>query len=75
MDEHWFVDVDEEVAAKRLVGRHVRSGVAASEEDAWSRVRGNDLLNGREIVQKRRGGIEELIRSWEDEGWKAVGEE
>ncbi|KAK6579582.1 hypothetical protein PZA11_007818 [Diplocarpon coronariae] len=75
MDEHWFVDVEAEVARRRLVERHVRSGVAGSREEAERRARENDLVNGREIVEKRRKGISELVVSREDQGWKAVGEE
>ncbi|XMA13118.1 hypothetical protein WAI453_005909 [Rhynchosporium graminicola] len=75
MDEHWFVEVDEEVAAKRLVARHVKSGVAPTEEEAWKRVKENDLLNGRDIVRGRRKGIDEIVVSKEDDGWRADGEE
>ncbi|KAJ5051600.1 uncharacterized protein L3040_001376 [Drepanopeziza brunnea f. sp. 'multigermtubi'] len=75
MDEHWFVDVGEDVAGRRLVRRHVKSGVAPDEASAWKRVRENDLLNGREIVEKRRDGVGELIVSREDGGWRAEGEE
>ncbi|CAL3971295.1 unnamed protein product [Diplocarpon coronariae] len=46
MDEHWFVDVEAEVARRRLVERHVRSGVAGSREEAERRARENDLVNG-----------------------------
>ncbi|PVH84355.1 phosphoribulokinase/uridine kinase [Cadophora sp. DSE1049] len=75
MDEHWLVDVEEEVAGQRLVKRHVKSGVAEDEEGAWKRARENDLPNGREIVEGRRKGIDEIVVSREDESWKAVGEE
>lgn len=75
MDEHWFVEVEEEVAGRRLVKRHVKSGVAKDEEGAWTRARENDLPNGREIVEGRRKGIDEIVVSREDESWKAIGEE
>ncbi|KAH7356633.1 phosphoribulokinase/uridine kinase [Rhexocercosporidium sp. MPI-PUGE-AT-0058] len=75
MDEHWFVEVEEEVAGRRLVQRHVKSGVAEDEEGAWRRARENDLPNGREIVEGRRKGIDEVLISREDESWRAVGEE
>lgn len=75
MDEHWFVEVEENVAGERLVKRHVKSGVADSEEAAWKRVRENDLVNGREIVEGMMRGIDEVVVSREDEGWRAVGEE
>jgi len=75
MDEHWFVEVEEEVAGRRLVKRHVKSGVAEDEEGAWTRARENDLPNGMEIVEGRRKGIDEIVVSREDESWKAIGEE
>ncbi|KAL2073611.1 hypothetical protein VTL71DRAFT_10937 [Oculimacula yallundae] len=75
MDEHWFVDVEEDIAARRLVKRHVKSGVAPDEEEAWKRVRENDLLNGRDLIKGRREGIDEFVVSREDDGWRAEGEE
>ena len=72
MDERWFVDVREDVARRRLVERHVRTGVAGSREEAEERVQGNDLLNGREIVRDR-GEVDEVVWSREDGGWRAEG--
>lgn len=69
MDELWFVDVDFEVARKRLVGRHVKAGIAKDEEDANKRVSENDLVNGKEIVEERLE-VHELIVSKEDDAWK-----
>lgn len=70
MDEVWFVDVDFEVARRRLVERHVRTGVAPSKEEAEKRVKENDLLNGEDIVKCRIGNVDEIIVSREDDGWK-----
>lgn len=69
------MEVEEEVAGRRLVKRHVKSGVASDEESAWRRARENDLPNGRDIVEGRRKGIDEFVISKEDEGWRAAGEE
>jgi pantothenate kinase len=69
MDELWFVEVEEEVAGKRLVPRHVKAGIAGSEEEAWKRVRENDLVNGREIVEFRVK-VDEVVVSREDDAWK-----
>lgn len=69
MDELWFVDVDFETARKRLVPRHVKAGIAPTEEEADKRVRENDLVNGEEIVSKRLE-VHEVIVSTDDEGWK-----
>jgi pantothenate kinase len=69
MDELWFVEVEEEVAGRRLVPRHVKAGIAKDEESAWKRVWENDLVNGKEIVEGRVE-VTEVIFSREDEGWK-----
>lgn len=45
--ERWFVDVPEDEAARRLVRRHVQSGIAPDEESARRRAEENDLPNGR----------------------------
>ncbi|TEA17148.1 putative uridine kinase [Colletotrichum sidae] len=68
MDELWFVDVDFEVARKRLIGRHVKAGIARNEEEADKRVRENDLINGREIVDFRVR-VDEVVYSREDDDW------
>ena len=69
MDELWFVKVDESVAKRRLIERHVRTGVTENEEAAAKRAEESDLLNGKEIIE---GGLEvsEIVISREDEGWK-----
>jgi pantothenate kinase len=70
MDELWFVEVDFEVARRRLVGRHVRSGVTATAEEAERRVRENDLVNGEEIVRYRVKEVDEVIVSRDDDALK-----
>jgi pantothenate kinase len=72
MDELWFVEVDFDVAGRRLVPRHVAAGIAANEEEAWKRVRENDLVNGREIVDGRVR-VDEVVVSREDDAWKPKG--
>lgn len=42
LDERWWLDVSEEEAERRLVARHVRSGVAKDLEEAIWRSREND---------------------------------
>ncbi|KAK5138402.1 hypothetical protein LTR08_003463 [Meristemomyces frigidus] len=69
MDELWFVDVEEDVARQRLVKRHVKSGVAANEEEAGRRADENDLVNGKEIVEGRLD-VHEVISSKEDARWQ-----
>ncbi|KAJ3192224.1 putative kinase [Irineochytrium annulatum] len=53
-DEFWFLEVDEEEAVRRLVGRHVRTGVAKSEEEARNRVLGSDMVNAGIVKRDRR---------------------
>ncbi|KAL8944049.1 MAG: hypothetical protein Q9211_000755 [Gyalolechia sp. 1 TL-2023] len=69
MDEVWFVDVDFETARRRLVGRHVKAGIAPTEEEANRRVTENDLVNGKEIAENQVE-FQELITSVEDDGWE-----
>ncbi|KAK5112195.1 hypothetical protein LTR85_011628 [Meristemomyces frigidus] len=69
MDELWFVDVEEEVARQRLIKRHVKSGVASSEEDAAKRADENDLINGKEIIQCKLN-VHEVVQSKEDREWQ-----
>ncbi|CAG8392915.1 unnamed protein product [Penicillium salamii] len=69
MDELWFVDVDFEVARKRLVLRHVLAGIAKDEAEADKRALENDLVNGREIVDFRLP-VQEVVLSIFDSGWE-----
>jgi pantothenate kinase len=69
MDELWFVEVEEDVARRRLVPRHIRAGIARDEEEAERRVNENDLVNGREIVEDRME-VDEVVISREDDAWK-----
>ncbi|KAH7325820.1 P-loop containing nucleoside triphosphate hydrolase protein [Stachybotrys elegans] len=68
LDEKWFVDVDFEVARKRLRERHVRAGIATDLEDGDRRAVQNDLVNGRVIVEDRLP-VDEVIQSREDGTW------
>lgn len=68
MDEVWFVEVDEQVARKRLAARHLRSGIVQTIEDGDKRAVENDLVNGREILDKRLP-VDEIVTSKEDGSW------
>lgn len=71
MDELWFVDVEKEVAARRLIPRHVKAGIARDEVEAAERAWGSDLVNGDQIIGERlKEGITEVIVSREDDEWK-----
>ena len=69
MDELWYVDVDFDVARKRLVYRHVKAGIAKDEADAAKRADENDLVNGREIVENRLE-VQEIVTSVDDKDWR-----
>ncbi|KAJ6094819.1 hypothetical protein N7467_002332 [Penicillium canescens] len=69
MDELWFVEVDFEVARKRLIKRHILAGIARDEVEADRRARENDLVNGREIVDGRLP-VQEVVVSTFDPIWE-----
>ena len=69
MDELWFVTVDFETARRRLVGRHVKAGIAKDNTEADKRVTENDLINGREIVEEKLP-VHETVESKEDDAWR-----
>lgn len=46
LDERWYVEVDYDVARKRLVRRHVVTGVTGTEEEARIRADNNDIPSG-----------------------------
>ncbi|TFB07741.1 ATP-dependent kinase YFH7 [Trichoderma ghanense] len=68
LDELWFVEVDFEVARKRLRERHVRAGIVKTVEEGDRRAMENDLVNGKEIVDFRLP-VHEVIQSTEDGSW------
>lgn len=43
LDERWFVEIDVDQAAERLIKRHVLTGVTDTEEEARHRAYDNDL--------------------------------
>lgn len=69
MDELWFVEVDFEVARRRLVRRHVKAGIATDEQEAEKRVSENDLVNGVEILEYRLP-VQEIVSSIYDPDWE-----
>ncbi|KAK7019735.1 hypothetical protein VNI00_017975 [Paramarasmius palmivorus] len=50
LDERWYLELSIEEAQKRLVKRHVVSGVAKDEEEAIWRAEQNDMPNGRFVI-------------------------
>ncbi|KAF7353687.1 p-loop containing nucleoside triphosphate hydrolase protein [Mycena venus] len=51
LDERWFLHVDDAEACRRLVKRHVETGICANEEEARLRAEGNDIPNGRFVSE------------------------
>ncbi|PNY25143.1 Uncharacterized protein TCAP_04924 [Tolypocladium capitatum] len=68
LDELWFVDVDFDVARRRLRERHVRAGIARDLQEGDRRATENDLVNGEEIVTHRLR-VDEVVQSREDGSW------
>lgn len=73
MDELWFVDVDFQIARKRLIYRHVKAGIAENDEEAAKRADENDLVNGKEIVDNKLD-VHEVVKSKEDPTWAPEGQ-
>lgn len=70
-DESWFIDIDRELAVKRVIERHLKSGVAKSREDADKRARGSDYLNA-DLILAHRLPVDEVITSVEDDNWNGI---
>ena len=68
MDELWFVQVDFQTAKRRLAARHVKAGIAKDLQEGEKRADENDLVNGKEIVD-RMLPVQEIIESFEDANW------
>ncbi|KAJ7222616.1 P-loop containing nucleoside triphosphate hydrolase protein [Mycena pura] len=51
LDERWFLRVHDDEACRRLVTRHVETGICKDADEARQRAEGNDLPNGRFIVE------------------------
>lgn len=67
-DQLWFVDVDFQVARRRLRERHLRAGIARTLDEADRRATHNDLVNGEHIVEHRLK-VDEVVQSNEDGTW------
>ncbi|KAF8310908.1 P-loop containing nucleoside triphosphate hydrolase protein [Cantharellus anzutake] len=51
LDERWYIDVDEAEGKRRLIARHVVTGVAKDYEEAVWRAENNDIPNGQFIKE------------------------
>ncbi|KAG6854199.1 hypothetical protein C0991_009512 [Blastosporella zonata] len=50
LDERWYIHIEIDKAQKRLVKRHVATGVAKDMEQAIWRAEENDMQNGRFVM-------------------------
>ncbi|KAI3602359.1 kinase-related protein [Moniliophthora roreri] len=50
LDERWYIELSIEEAQRRLIKRHVVSGVAQDEKEAIWRAEENDMPNGRFVI-------------------------
>ncbi|CAG8477841.1 4725_t:CDS:2 [Paraglomus brasilianum] len=67
MDELWFITVDPALARSRLIKRHMKSGIALTEDAAAHRADTNDIPNG-EFLLKYSAAPDRIIQSIEEEG-------
>lgn len=67
-DEMWFVDVDADVARRRLRERHLRAGIVSTLDEGDQRALQNDIPNGLDLVA-RRLPVDEVVVSREDGTW------
>ncbi|TDL22361.1 P-loop containing nucleoside triphosphate hydrolase protein [Rickenella mellea] len=51
LDERWVIDIDPAEATKRLVARHIQSGITCNLEEATRRAEENDMPNGRFLLE------------------------
>jgi len=65
LDERWFVSLDVQEARRRLIKRHVLTGVTQDEAEAEWRADGNDMPNG-EFIMKNMLEPTRVIQSVED---------
>ena len=65
VDEKWFVKVEPKVARLRVAKRHIKAGIENEWDSALARVDGNDLINAKWILEKRRE-CDILLESVED---------
>lgn len=70
-DMRWFVEVDENLAKQRLAKRHVAAGISATLEDGVARAEGNDIPNGRFLLENRVP-VDIVIESKNDLSFAAI---
>jgi pantothenate kinase len=67
LDERWFIDVERDVARRRVIQRHLNAGIAKDEQEASKRFDENDWPNGVFLLENSDvGTADKRIRSIED---------
>ena len=51
LDERWLIAVDRDVARRRVIQRHIISGIASTDEEAGKRFDENDWPNGLYLLE------------------------
>ncbi|TLD31533.1 hypothetical protein PspLS_02521 [Pyricularia sp. CBS 133598] len=64
--DRWLVKVAEDLARARVAARHVAAGIEPDLESALSRTDGNDMINGRFVMEKSQGRSDLLVESFEE---------
>ncbi|KAH8669171.1 P-loop containing nucleoside triphosphate hydrolase protein [Xylariales sp. PMI_506] len=67
VDERWLVQVDEDLARKRIATRHLLAGIEATMELAVARTDFNDIPNGRYVMEHSQNRYDVLITSIQDQ--------
>jgi pantothenate kinase len=67
LDERWFIEVERDVAKRRVIQRHLHAGIAKDEQEAARRFDENDWPNGIFLLENSDvGTAHKRIRSIED---------
>lgn len=54
VDESWFLDTPFTITLGRLVRRHLEAGIVTTEEEAFKRANGSDMINAKYIVENSK---------------------
>ncbi|KAF4968536.1 hypothetical protein FSARC_4103 [Fusarium sarcochroum] len=66
VDERWLIQVDTDLARKRVALRHIQAGIEDTIEAAYKRVDTNDMVNGDYVATRSQGRYDLLITSVEE---------
>jgi pantothenate kinase len=67
LNERWFIEVERDVAKRRVIQRHLHAGIAKDEQEAAKRFDENDWPNGILLLENSDvGTAHKRIQSIED---------